>query len=98
MRSFDTTMPEELNRVLSDHVAELLLCASETAEENLKAESVTGRIEVVGDVMVDVAMRWQPRARRNAEVPAALGFEPGRYLLVTAHRAGNVDDPRRLSA
>ena len=98
MRSFDTTMPEELNRVLSDHVSELLLCASETAEENLKAESVTGRIEVVGDVMVDVAMRWQPRARENGQATSALGLEPGGYLLVTAHRAGNVDDARRLRA
>ena len=98
MRSFDTTMPEELNRVLSDHVSELLLCASETAEQNLKAESVTGRIEVVGDVMVDVAMRWQPRARENGQATSALGLEPGGYLLVTAHRAGNVDDARRLRA
>ena len=98
MRSFDRTMPEELNRVLSDHVSELLLCPSETAAENLRAESIAGRIEIVGDVMVDVAMRWQPSARADAAVPGAYGLEPGGYLLVTAHRAGNVDDPGRLRA
>jgi UDP-GlcNAc3NAcA epimerase len=98
MRSFDRTMPEELNRVLSDHLAELLLCSSQLAAENLRAESIAGQIDVVGDVMVDVALRWQPAARANAQILAAYGLEPGGYLLLTAHRAGNVDDPQRLSA
>jgi UDP-GlcNAc3NAcA epimerase len=98
MRSFDRTMPEELNRVLSDHLADLLLCSSEGAAEHLRAESVAGRIEVVGDVMVDVALRWQPAARADASVPGAYGLTPGSYLLLTAHRAGNVDDPDRLRA
>jgi UDP-N-acetylglucosamine 2-epimerase (non-hydrolysing)/UDP-GlcNAc3NAcA epimerase len=98
MRSFDRSMPEELNRVLSDHLAELLLCSSQTASENLRAESAAGRIELVGDVMVDVALRWQPTARENTGVPLARGLEPGGYLLVTAHRAGNVDDEQRLRA
>jgi UDP-GlcNAc3NAcA epimerase len=96
MRSFDRTMPEELNRVLSDHLAELLLCPSEVAAKNLKAESVAGRVEVVGDVMVDVAMRWAPAAREDVAAPAAYDVAPGAYLLLTAHRAGNVDDPARL--
>jgi UDP-GlcNAc3NAcA epimerase len=98
MRSFDRRMPEELNRVLTDHLGDLLLCASQTAAENLRAESVAGRIEVVGDVMVDVAMRWQPAARADAGASAAHGVMPGSYLLLTAHRAGNVDDPGRLRA
>jgi UDP-GlcNAc3NAcA epimerase len=96
MRSFDRAMPEERNRVLSDHLSELLLCSSETAAQNLRAESIAGRIEVVGDVMVDVAMRLQPAARSDTAIPAAYGLEPGAYLLLTAHRAGNVDDPDRL--
>jgi len=96
MRSFDRTMPEERNRVLADHLADLLLCSSGTSAANLAAESVTGRVEVVGDVMVDVALRWQPAARENAEAPARYGLTPGAYLLLTAHRAGNVDDPQRL--
>jgi len=98
MRSFDSAMPEELNRVLSDHLARLLLCASDTAAENLRAESVRGQVQVVGDVMVDVAMQLQPAARERHEVPAAYGVGSGQYLLVTAHRAGNVDDPARLAA
>jgi len=96
MRSFDRAMPEELNRVLADHLAELLLCASETAAQNLRAESVSGRVQVVGDVMVDVALRLQPAARASTEIPAAHGVTPGEYLLLTAHRAGNVDDQGRL--
>jgi UDP-GlcNAc3NAcA epimerase len=98
MRSHDRTMPEELNRVLTDHMSELLLCSSQAAAENLSRESVAGRIAVVGDVMVDVALRWQPRAREQmSEQAAAYGVQPGEYLLVTAHRAGNVDDIERLA-
>ncbi len=98
MRSFDRGMPEELNRVLTDHLAALLLCSSQTAVENLRAESLAERAHLVGDVMVDVALRWQPAARASAEIPAAHGLQPGGYLLLTAHRAGNVDDPQRLRA
>jgi UDP-N-acetylglucosamine 2-epimerase (non-hydrolysing)/UDP-GlcNAc3NAcA epimerase len=98
MRSFDRAMPEERNRVLSDHLAELLLCSSETAAENLRAESVAGRVEVVGDVMVDVAMRRQPTARVDTQTLSEHGVMAGGYLLLTAHRAGNVDDPDRLRA
>ncbi len=64
MRSFDRSMPEELNRVLADHASALLLCSSEVAVANLRREGVGGAIELVGDVMVDVAMRVQPEARR----------------------------------
>jgi len=96
MRSFDRAMPEELNRVLTDHAAALLLCSSAAAADNLRAERVVGRVEVVGDVMVDIALLLGPRASAHTEVPAAHGVEPGRFLLVTAHRAGNVDDPVRL--
>ncbi len=98
MRSFDLTMPEERNRIATDRLSELLLCSSETAAENLRAETISGRVEVVGDVMVDVALRWQPVAReRTADLAENLGVQPGEYLLVTAHRAGNVDDPARLA-
>ena len=64
MRSFDRAMPEELNRVLVDHAADLLLCPSETAIVNLRAERAAGKLELVGDVMVDVALAVQPRAAR----------------------------------
>lgn len=97
MRSFDRTMPEEVNRVLVDHLSALLLCSSDAAVENLRAERAAGRAELVGDVMVDLALAVQPRARERLDLLAARGLEPGAYLLATAHRAGNVDDPLQLA-
>jgi UDP-GlcNAc3NAcA epimerase len=96
MRSFDRSMPEELNRVLVDHASSLLLCSSSVAVANLEREGVTGATEVVGDVMVDVASAVQPRARGRVDLLVERGLAPGEYLLATAHRAGNVDDPDRL--
>jgi UDP-N-acetylglucosamine 2-epimerase (non-hydrolysing)/UDP-GlcNAc3NAcA epimerase len=94
MRSYDRRMPEELNRVLTDHASSLLLCSSEAAAENLRAERVVGAIEVVGDVMVDVSLLIQPKARAR---PLPVDVQPGAFILATAHRAGNVDDPERLA-
>lgn len=96
MRAYDRSMPEELNRVLADHAASLLLCSSEAAADNLRAEGVRGDIAVVGDVMVDVALLLAPHARARAGVLGAFDVDQGEFLLVTAHRAGNVDDPARL--
>jgi UDP-N-acetylglucosamine 2-epimerase (non-hydrolysing)/UDP-GlcNAc3NAcA epimerase len=96
MRSYDRTMPEELNRVLADHASDLLLCSSEAPAEILRGERVQGEIEVVGDVMVDVAQLLGPRAAARSEVLHRFGVEPGGYVLATAHRAGNVDDRERL--
>jgi UDP-N-acetylglucosamine 2-epimerase len=98
MRSFDRRMPEELNRVLTDHLSDLLLCSSPAAAANLQAERAVGHTEVVGDVMVDIALAFQPRARGDHEALDAAGVTPGQYVLATAHRAGNVDDPERLAA
>jgi UDP-N-acetylglucosamine 2-epimerase (non-hydrolysing)/UDP-GlcNAc3NAcA epimerase len=98
MRSFDRSMPEELNRVLVDHASRLLLCSSQVAVDNLENEHVSGAIELVGDVMVDVALTIQPKARERLDVLDARGLERGAYVLVTAHRAGNVDVPSRLEA
>jgi UDP-GlcNAc3NAcA epimerase len=96
MRSYDRTMPEELNRVVADHVASLLLCSSDRAAQTLRGEHATGDVVVVGDVMVDVALLLAPRARERTGALAACGVAPGEYLIATAHRAGNVDDPDRL--
>jgi UDP-N-acetylglucosamine 2-epimerase (non-hydrolysing)/UDP-GlcNAc3NAcA epimerase len=96
MRSYDRTMPEELNRVVADHTSSLLLCSSERSADNLRGERVAGDVVVVGDVMVDVAQMLAPRAREHTEALDACGVRPGEYVVATAHRSGNVDDPARL--
>ena len=96
MRSFDRSMPEELNRVLADHASDLLLCSTQTAVDNLAAEGIERGVHLVGDVMADVSLRFSGLAAERSDALAEHGVEPGRYLLVTAHRAGNVDDPDRL--
>jgi UDP-GlcNAc3NAcA epimerase len=98
MRSFDRSMPEELNRVLTDHASELLLCSTETAMRNLEREGVRGESHLVGDVMADVSLAFRDIAEERSEILDELGLEPGLYLTVTAHRAGNVDRPDRLEA
>ena len=98
MRSFDRTMPEELNRVLTDHASDLLLCSTQTAIDNLTREGVRGEAHLVGDVMADVSLAFREIAAERSTIVADLGLEPGAYLAVTAHRAGNVDDPARLEA
>jgi UDP-GlcNAc3NAcA epimerase len=96
MRSFDRTMPEELNRVLTDHASTLLLCSTELAMENLRREGFAGDVELVGDLMIDVALAVQPRVKDRLDLIATWGVNRGEYLVATAHRAGNVDDPQRL--
>ena len=96
MRSFDRTMPEELNRVLCDHASDLLLCSTRTAVDNLANEGIRHGVHLVGDVMADVSLRFAGVAEERSRALEEHGVEPGRFLLVTAHRAGNVDDPERL--
>jgi UDP-N-acetylglucosamine 2-epimerase (non-hydrolysing)/UDP-GlcNAc3NAcA epimerase len=97
MRSFDMAMPEELNRVLTDHASDLLLCSTETAVANLEREAVPGSVVLVGDAMADVTLAFAPVAEERSNALAEVGVAPGEYLLATAHRAGNVDDPARLT-
>ena len=97
MRSFDRAMPEELNRVLTDHASDLLFCSTETAVSNLERESVAGTAHLVGDVMADVSLTFAPIAAERSRALEETGVLAGEYLLVTAHRAGNVDDPDRLA-
>ena len=96
MRSFDREMPEELNRVLTDHASDVLLCSTETAVRNLAAEGVAGEVHLVGDVMADVSIAFRDIAEERSSILEELGVEPGSYLVATAHRAGNVDRPERL--
>jgi UDP-N-acetylglucosamine 2-epimerase len=93
LRSFDRTMPEELNRVVVDRVSTVLFCPSEPAVRNLAAEGVTEGVHVVGDVMLDASLRLTPLARDRSRVLADARLEPGGYLLLTLHRPVNTDEP-----
>jgi UDP-GlcNAc3NAcA epimerase len=98
MRSFDRTMPEEVNRVLTDHASALCLASTPAAIRNLATEGLAALSVLVGDVMADVALRFLALARERSTVLERIGALAGSFALVTAHRAGNVDDPGRLEA
>jgi UDP-N-acetylglucosamine 2-epimerase (non-hydrolysing) len=93
LRSFDRTMPEEINRVVADHLSELLFLHSDEAVANLRDEGIgDGRMKLVGNTMIDTLVALEPRFRER-EAARALGVEPGSYLLVTLHRPALVDGP-----
>lgn len=96
LRSGDLEMPEERNRIAVDRLASLLLCPDERSRETLRAEGVTGRIEVVGDVMADACFRLAPVARERSRILERLELEPGGYVAATIHREANVR-PERLA-
>lgn len=96
LRSFDRTMPEEVNRVLTDAVADLLLVSEPSGVANLLREGIDdGKVHLVGNVMIDTLARELPEARR-ADVAGRFGLPHGDYGLVTLHRPSNVDDPAVL--
>jgi UDP-GlcNAc3NAcA epimerase len=96
LRSFNRAMPEEMNRVATDHLSDLLLCPTNTAVKNLHREGIRRGVALTGDVMLDAVRSFQPLAARHTELLDKLGVKPGGYALVTIHRAENTDDPRRL--
>jgi UDP-N-acetylglucosamine 2-epimerase len=96
LRSFNRTMPEEHNRVLTDHVADLLFCPTLNAVGNLAREGITQGVHLVGDVMYDAVLHNAALAEERSDLLARLGLEPGKYALATVHRPGNTDDPDRL--
>ena len=99
LRSFNRRMPEEINRVLTDHASDLLFAPSETAVRNLLREGIDeDRIKLVGDVMYDAALYYGAKAERESRILDRLGLKPKEYLLATVHRAENTDDPERLGA
>jgi UDP-GlcNAc3NAcA epimerase len=93
LRSFDRTMPEELNRVLVDRVSSLLFAPSESAVSNLENEGITQGVHDVGDVMLDANLRLAPIARERSQALELAGVEPGGYALVTVHREANTREP-----
>jgi UDP-N-acetylglucosamine 2-epimerase len=96
LRSFNRAMPEEINRVLTDHVSNLLFCPSQTAVENLAAEGITTGVHLVGDVMADALHQTRERARLSSTILERLDLTEQGYLLATLHRAENTDDLVRL--
>jgi UDP-GlcNAc3NAcA epimerase len=96
LRSYNRRMPEEINRVLTDHLASLLLVPGERASDNLRSEGIAGSsVRVVGDVMYDAALYYREKARRPA-VEALNVLGDGDFALCTIHRAENTDDNVRL--
>ena len=93
LRSFDRDMPEEQNRVVADHLSDLLLCPTAAAVDNLSREGITAGVLFVGDVMLDLALAIQDAA---LDLPLP-GVNDGEYFVATVHRPSNTDDPRRLA-
>jgi len=98
LRSFDRTMPEEINRVLTDSISELLFITEKSAITNLQKEGINShKIHFVGNVMIDTLLANREKACQS-EVLSSLKLQPGEYVLVTLHRPSNVDDPQNLTA
>lgn len=96
LRSFNRAMPEEVNRVLTDHVSRFLFCPTDTAVENLGKEGVVNGVHRVGDVMYDALLYNLEIARIRSQIRGRLELEKASYALVTVHRAANTDDPERM--
>ena len=90
LRSFDRSMPEELNRLLVDQLSTLLFCPTDLAVRNLAREGIVEGVHRVGDVMYDANLRLAPLARERSSALEDAGVEPGRYLVLTLHREANV--------
>lgn len=96
LRSFNRRMPEEINRVLTDHISSLLYCPTETAVKNLAAEGITKDVHLVGDVMYDALLYNIQIAEKKSSILAQLSVRPKGYLLATVHRAENTDERQNL--
>ncbi|MFW5879258.1 MAG: non-hydrolyzing UDP-N-acetylglucosamine 2-epimerase [bacterium] len=97
LRSFDRTMPEEINRILTDHCSDILFSPTPNAVENLKKEGTTKNVYLTGDVMVDSLLFNKEIAEKESHVHEDLNLESGQYLVATIHRASNTDDKNNLT-
>ena len=96
LRSFNRAMPEEINRVITDHLSALLFAPSQMSEHQLRKEGITSGIHVTGDVMYDSVLHYAPLAARNSQYPKLLNLDPREFYLCTIHRAENTDDGNKL--
>jgi UDP-GlcNAc3NAcA epimerase len=97
LRSFNRRMPEEVNRVVADHVSALLFCPTRTAVANLAREGISQGVYAVGDVMFDTTLAAVKRAEGRSTILETHGLEPRAYAVATIHRAENTDDPERFA-
>ncbi len=97
LRSFNRRMPEEINRVLTDHVSSSLFCPTKTAVDNLKTEGITTGVHLVGDVMYDVFLESKNLLDKRT-ILSKLKLKPKEYLLLTIHRQENTDNPENLKS
>lgn len=98
LRSFNRRMPEEINRLVTDHLSTLHFCPTETAVANLAAEGVVKGVHHVGDVMYDATLFAIDKVAKNSTILSHLSLTPKEYALATVHRAENTDDPLQLRA
>lgn len=99
LRSFNRRMPEEINRILTDHTSDILFSPTRTAVKNLHNEGIPGdKIHLVGDVMYDIAVYYSAIAEKKSSIIKQMNVRPGKYILATIHRAENTDDFTRLKA
>jgi UDP-N-acetylglucosamine 2-epimerase len=98
VRSFNKAMPEEINRLVTDHVSTFLFCPTATAVNNLEREGITGGVHLVGDVMYDSVLKNVQIAEKRSHILDSLTLQPQTYALATVHRAENTDDPVRFRA
>jgi UDP-N-acetylglucosamine 2-epimerase (non-hydrolysing) len=96
MRSYDRRMPEEINRILTDHCSDLLFCSTKTAVENLKREGIFNNVYLTGDVMVDSLLYNKEIAENKSTILNKLDLKSKEYLVVTIHRASNTDNKENL--
>jgi UDP-GlcNAc3NAcA epimerase len=98
LRSFNRTMPEETNRIMTDAVSDILFCPTKTAVMNLRAEGVSKGVYYVEDVMLDMLIKYSKIASRDSKILDKIGMEKDGYYLATVHRSYNTDDIKRLKA
>ena len=97
LRSFNRKMPEEHNRVLTDHCSSHLFCPTQTAVDNLAKEGITQNVHLVGDPMLDAALHFLPIAKQKSTTLEDNNLTPGQYFLATLHRPSNTDNPSILT-
>jgi len=98
LRSFNRSMPEEINRIVTDRLSDLLFCPTQTAVDNLHHEGMTKGVHLTGDVMLDATQYFGARSDTLSPLRSIVDLEPGSYYLATVHRAENTDSPARMEA